>query len=1087
VKLNEQDITDFRRRVRGLNTEEDVRIATSEFLTRLSGVTFSAIDGRHEVVSAYGGRADSVYQDVIFEYKAPQLIASPRGQAEVLEGRPGSTDRGLRHYLVNFALDEAAAGDDEGFGRLLSSKVGVGFDGTTFIFARYTPSSTPLELFDPSKTKEFPRGVCSSRNVKFDYEVVDDFTLGLKKLLLYLRSTTRVRLSPRNLLSTFGPDAEMCRRHVLYLHELLAQNLASNPRVATLYQEWDRIFGDIYGELETDFTGYRQELKDAYSAPDDVDVRMMLFCIQTYYNLILKLLVHNLLSSLEDPVTGTARPRNRHDLNQLFSGKFRQDRKIENFFEIHYFEWFIYSDSFDKDVVDEIILQLDQFETTASIIKPETTEDLFREMYEGLVPRGLRHLLGEYYTPGWLVDFVLETAGYDGQAERTVLDPCCGSGSFIVHAIKRFIQKNPGLTPAQRITQLTRNIVGYDINPITAISAKTNYLLALGDLSQVTEPISIPIYMCDSVLVPTVHAKQREATHSIDINTIVGRFHVPVFKDRTESDKFLQEISRRVEDYSFDEFVEYIEKNDVVDMTDVNMVVAREFYEQVAELHLSSRDGYWGTILKDAFAPLFAMGGFDIVVGNPPWIAWKAMSDTYRTQTLDIWLSYGIFEKNAYDKITTHDDFAMAVTYVAVDHYCKADGEVVFVLPQTFLKASKGGEGFRKFEITRDQLNVPFAVTAVYDMEEIKPFLGFASNRASVLKFKKNRRMTYPMGEYVRCVYAGSQRLNARDTYEQAMSKIAFVDLSAQPINAADPKSPWLTLPASDLIAAERFLGDSPYRGRKGIEPCGAKGIYLIEVLDAKGDTVRIKNLIERSRLPKAKALGEHVGYVEKQYVYPMVGGRDIRAWGTVAHRYMLVPHNSSGDGIYRGVPETELKVHAPRTYEWLSYFRELLYETRVRSGKFFDPKAHPFYRLDNVGPYTFKPHHVVWREQGKRMMACVLSSIDTDLLGDKPVVTDSKVLTCSTDDIREAHYLCSVINSPLIARLIEGYTIDTQRGVDILNNIRIPKYQQNDPIHEQLARRSMEAHRLFSLGESPDNAITDLDDLVTQAFLNQG
>jgi methylase of polypeptide subunit release factors len=60
---------------------------------------------------------------------------------------------------------------------------------------------------------------------------------------------------------------------------------------------------------------------------------------------------------------------------------------------------------------------------------------------------------------------------------------------------------------------------------------------------------------------------------------------------------------------------------------------------------------------------------FDYVVGNPPWIAWKSMSKSYREGTLAIWQSYGIFEKNAYDKKTTHDDFGMAVTYVAIDQY----------------------------------------------------------------------------------------------------------------------------------------------------------------------------------------------------------------------------------------------------------------------------------------------------------------------------------------------------------------------------------------------------------------------------------
>ena len=53
---------------------------------------------------------------------------------------------------------------------------------------------------------------------------------------------------------------------------------------------------------------------------------------------------------------------------------------------------------------------------------------------------------------------------------------------------------------------------------------------------------------------------------------------------------------------------------------------------------------------------------FDYVVGNPPWIAWKSMSKDYRDGTVDVWKSYGIFEKNAYDKKTTHDDFGMIVS-----------------------------------------------------------------------------------------------------------------------------------------------------------------------------------------------------------------------------------------------------------------------------------------------------------------------------------------------------------------------------------------------------------------------------------------
>ena len=303
------------------------------------------------------------------------------------------------------------------------------------------------------------------------------------------------------------------------------------------------------------------------------------------------------------------------------------------------------------------------------------------------------------------------------------------------------------------------------------------------------------------------------------------------------------------------------------------MDVAQQFYEQVLDLHLSSQDGFWGTILKNAFAPLFARAQFDIVVGNPPWIAWKAMSDTYRKQTLDIWLSYGIFEKNAYDKITTHDDFAMAVTYVAIDHYCKKDGELVFVLPQTFLKAAKGGEGFRKFCITRDGQNIPFAVSKVFDMLEIQPFRGFASNRASVIKFLKNTTMKYPFDQYWIGHLKDSTRVNYTDSYQLAMTKIVFVQNTARPIKSHDQRSPWLTMSINDLTLASKYIGNSAYkrRARKGIEPCGAKGIYLVDVLshNPQNHTFLIHNLIERSRLQSAKDLGVHTGYVEDSLVYP--------------------------------------------------------------------------------------------------------------------------------------------------------------------------------------------------------------------------
>ena len=47
---------------------------------------------------------------------------------------------------------------------------------------------------------------------------------------------------------------------------------------------------------------------------------------------------------------------------------------------------------------------------------------------------------------------------------------------------------------------------------------------------------------------------------------------------------------------------------------------------------------------------------------------------------------------------------------------------MVFLLPASFLKSTKGGEGFRKFSITSFGQNVPFKVDAVDDFSDVKLF-----------------------------------------------------------------------------------------------------------------------------------------------------------------------------------------------------------------------------------------------------------------------------------------------------------------------------------------------------------------------------
>lgn len=1078
----------FKQQCLAANNEEEIRVAGNIFISTICQQFGLTGNIHNEIHSVYGGRADSIYSNILFEYKKPNHFRTNDGIEEALRGRKKSkTDRGLFHYLINFSLEQSSD-DDLLFENLLLSKVGIAFDGSTFVFCRFKKSRTTINLIDKNKTKSIPDSIQRIRNLEFETTIIKDIDSGIRRTILYIRSTDRKMLTSDCLLESFSAKSKITSTVIPYLYELLNSNITSNSRIATLYNEWQRIFGDIYEKQETDFVKHISAIRNTYSLCGDIDVKRALFTIQTYYSIVIKILIYNLFSSLQHPYAKNSNLTQRSDILRLFKGQASSFNKyIDNFFEIHFFEWFLFSENLDIYHINLIIEELDTFETTASVIKPEIVGDVLKKTYEDLMPKDIRHLMGEYYTVDWLVDFSIEKSGYNYDIDKRVLDPTCGSGAFLTHLIKGFIKSNQHKFSEQElICKIINNFIGFDINPIAVISAKGNYILSLGDITQLNEAISIPIYMCDSILVPTVHAKQKENSGVIEITTSVGEFTIPVLSDRSKSDYFLKTISDCVlTDYTtFEEFLGRLYSENKLALNKQEQKYTETLFNKLITLHMSGKDGFWPIILKNSFAPLFLKGKFDYIMGNPPWIGWKSMSSSYRKLTLNIWLSYGIFEKNAYDKITSHDDFAMAVTYVAMDHYLNDKGIMTFVLPQTFVKSLKGGEGFRKFSITRDGLNIPFAITAVYDMLKINPFKGVAANKTSVYIFQKGIQMKYPMTHYYECSILPGNKLSSNLKWDQIKSLLHYDNLWAKPINV-NIRSPWLTLKPAIVKNLNRYFGESVYKGRKGIEPCGAKGIYLVSVNSKHNNKLNISNLIERSRLKEAIELGVHTDFVDEELIYPMIGGRNIDKWGINSYLYMIVPHNSNGDGIYRGIEESVLKTKYSLTYKWLFYFKKLLFETRVRSGKFFDPKQFPWYRLDNVGEYTFMPYKVLWKEQSQEMKCVVVSNISDQYISNKTVVTDSKVLSVSLNDKDEAHYLCAVLNSSDIDAIVQGYTINTNRGIDIVKNINIPKYNKNNNNHKELAALSIDAHEAYIDGkiDKLNDIQKKIDDIVRLVF----
>jgi hypothetical protein len=111
---------------------------------------------------------------------------------------------------------------------------------------------------------------------------------------------------------------------------------------------------------------------------------------------------------------------------------------------------------------DKTIRAIDRFKFK------EISTDILGHVFQKLISPEERHKFGQHYTDETIVDVI--NAFCIRKGEATVLDPACGSGSFLVRAYYRKYQLDKRLTNQE----LLEGIYGCDINPFPAHLATLN-------------------------------------------------------------------------------------------------------------------------------------------------------------------------------------------------------------------------------------------------------------------------------------------------------------------------------------------------------------------------------------------------------------------------------------------------------------------------------------------------------------------------------------------------------------------------------------------------------------------------------------
>src|SRR5271157_1301247 len=176
-------------------------------------------------------------------------------------------------------------------------------------------------------------------------------------------SLTKISYSPESLHRDFSIEASPARDLIMCLYRLLSENLESNSKVFSSFDEWDKTFRYIYGgvldksKLIADFRGISKKI---FKTQEPLHVDRFLFVLYTYYSLLIKIIASEIVCiNLRLPFASFSRllMQSGNELAQnlvsIEDGTFfKQYFNVKNYIEKGFFSWYLecWEENLEKNI-----------------------------------------------------------------------------------------------------------------------------------------------------------------------------------------------------------------------------------------------------------------------------------------------------------------------------------------------------------------------------------------------------------------------------------------------------------------------------------------------------------------------------------------------------------------------------------------------------------------------------------------------------------------------------------------------------------------------------------------------------------------
>ena len=329
------------------------------------------------------------------------------------------------------------------------------------------------------------------------------------------------------------------------------------------------------------------------------------------------------------------------------------------------------------------------------------SRDLLRALYQGMVPPEQRQAFGEFYTPDWLAEMLAERlldeqwlrdsveSALDGDPPGVgVLDPACGSGTFLYHAARRIARymKAQGYQDGKTAEVVSRLVHGIDIHPVAVEFSVANVLRAL-PADPPNGAASVNVIQGDSLIYTRagIDLANQERAPYYSVETPLHRLMaIPV--SWTDKESFADDLHRIVQAAnSVPPGAMPVGVTVGLSANDARMV--ENTYKTLIEVCRDEKDSVWGWYFQNIVGPSkMRRRKANRILANPPWVRMSHIQTPERKSDLEALANelgfWGHGESN-----TSFDISSLFVKRCAVNYL--ADGSIAaWVLPQAALDGS---------------------------------------------------------------------------------------------------------------------------------------------------------------------------------------------------------------------------------------------------------------------------------------------------------------------------------------------------------------------------------------------------------------